>query len=151
VVLDPNDPSVERTTHRSLDLTRSVGSATLRGAKVDVVATGAEAEAALEWAGHVAAILLASEQVGAAQAVLDEAVGHACRREQFGRPIGSFQVIKHKCADMFVQVTPATQTCPCSRRRHWPSAPMRWCSARRRTCRCTVESASPGSIPHTST
>ena len=44
------------------------------------------------------------EQVGGASACLDAAVGYATTRVQFGRPIGAFQAIKHKCADMLVAV-----------------------------------------------
>jgi alkylation response protein AidB-like acyl-CoA dehydrogenase len=54
-----------------------------------------------------AAIALAAEQVGGAQRCLDLSVAYAKEREQFGRPIGSFQAIKHKCADMMVRVESA--------------------------------------------
>jgi alkylation response protein AidB-like acyl-CoA dehydrogenase len=53
------------------------------------------------------AIGLAAEQVGGAQKVLDMAVEYAKVRVQFGRPIGSFQAIKHKCADMLLEVESA--------------------------------------------
>ena len=56
---------------------------------------------------ELAAVGLAAEQVGGAQMVLDMAVEYAKVRMQFGRPIGSFQAIKHKCADMLVQVEAA--------------------------------------------
>ncbi len=52
----------------------------------------------------LAAIALAAEQVGGAQKCLDMAVDYAKERVQFGRPIGSFQAIKHKCADMLLQL-----------------------------------------------
>jgi alkylation response protein AidB-like acyl-CoA dehydrogenase len=55
----------------------------------------------------IAAVLLAAEQVGGAQRCLDMAVEYAKMREQFGRPIGSFQAIKHKCADMLLDVESA--------------------------------------------
>ncbi len=55
----------------------------------------------------LAAIGLAAEQVGGAQKVLDMAVEYAKVRVQFGRPIGSFQAIKHKCADMLLEVESA--------------------------------------------
>ena len=55
----------------------------------------------------VAAIGLAAEQVGGAQFVLEMAVQYAKDRVQFGRPIGSFQAIKHKCADMLLEVESA--------------------------------------------
>jgi alkylation response protein AidB-like acyl-CoA dehydrogenase len=55
----------------------------------------------------LAAVGLAAEQVGGAQFVLDMAVQYAKDRVQFGRPIGSFQAIKHKCADMLLEVESA--------------------------------------------
>ena len=54
-----------------------------------------------------AAVALAAEQVGGAQRVLDASVEYAKTRIQFGRPIGSFQAIKHKCADMLLEVESA--------------------------------------------
>ena len=55
----------------------------------------------------LAAVSLAAEQVGGAQKVLEMAVDYAKVRVQFGRPIGSFQAIKHKCADMLLEVESA--------------------------------------------
>ena len=55
----------------------------------------------------LAAVGLAAEQVGGAQKVLEMAVDYAKVRVQFGRPIGSFQAIKHKCADMLLEVESA--------------------------------------------
>jgi alkylation response protein AidB-like acyl-CoA dehydrogenase len=53
---------------------------------------------------HSASALLAAEQVGGTARVLEMAVEYAQVREQFGRPIGAFQAIKHKCADMLVEL-----------------------------------------------
>jgi alkylation response protein AidB-like acyl-CoA dehydrogenase len=55
----------------------------------------------------LAVVNLAAEQVGGAQRVLEMAVDYAKNRVQFGRPIGSFQAIKHKCADMLLEVESA--------------------------------------------
>ena len=55
----------------------------------------------------LAAVALAAEQVGGAQRVLEMSVEYAKSRIQFGRPIGSFQAIKHKCADMLLEVESA--------------------------------------------
>ena len=70
--------------------------------------TGISAEpsatAALEHTLDVAAIALAAEQLGGAQRALDMAVEYAKIRHQFGRPIGSFQAIKHRCADLLLEV-----------------------------------------------
>ncbi|HKA15896.1 MAG TPA: acyl-CoA dehydrogenase family protein [Myxococcota bacterium] len=67
---------------------------------------GAGAEP-LRRALDLGAIALAAESVGGAQRCLDLSVAYAKQREQFGRPIGSFQAIKHKCADMMVRVETA--------------------------------------------
>ncbi|WP_067800039.1 acyl-CoA dehydrogenase family protein [Actinomadura formosensis] len=64
-------------------------------------------EDALLRALDVAAVALAAEQLGGAQQTLDMTVEYAKVRHQFGRPIGSFQAIKHRCADMFVLVESA--------------------------------------------
>ncbi len=54
-----------------------------------------------------AAVGLAAEQVGGVELVMEMAVAYAKDRKQFGRPIGSFQAIKHKCADMLLEVEAA--------------------------------------------
>ena len=56
---------------------------------------------------HVASAALCAEMVGGAQRVLDISVEYAKERVQFGRPIGSFQAIKHKCSEMMLQVESA--------------------------------------------
>jgi alkylation response protein AidB-like acyl-CoA dehydrogenase len=70
---------------------------------------GAEGRA---WRGlartlDVAAVALAAEQVGGAQAVLDMVLEHVRTRRQFGRPISAFQVVQHKCADMALDIEAA--------------------------------------------
>ncbi|MFE2976989.1 acyl-CoA dehydrogenase family protein [Streptomyces sp. NPDC059258] len=54
-----------------------------------------------------AALLTAAEQLGSAARTTEEAVQHAGEREQFGFPIGSFQAVKHLCADMLARTEPA--------------------------------------------
>lgn len=56
---------------------------------------------------HKALTCISAEQVGGAQKVLEMAVGYSKQRSQFGRPIGSFQAIKHKCAEMLVEIESA--------------------------------------------
>jgi alkylation response protein AidB-like acyl-CoA dehydrogenase len=68
---------------------------------------GADGWATLNKTLDLAAVALAAEQVGGAQKVLEMAVEYAKVRVQFGRPIGSFQAIKHKCADMLLEVESA--------------------------------------------
>ena len=59
---------------------------------------------------HVGSALLATEQVGAAQHLLDLSVEYAKSRLQFGRPIGSFQAVKHRLADDLVALEHARST-----------------------------------------
>ena len=96
-----------RTALPTMDQTRK--QARLEFADVPAVLIGADggAEAGLSKTLDLAAVALAAEQVGGAQHVLDASVEYAKTRIQFGRPIGSFQAIKHKCADMLLEVESA--------------------------------------------
>tara|TARA_B100001113_G_scaffold200486_1_gene164267 strand:- start:219 stop:1331 length:1113 start_codon:yes stop_codon:yes gene_type:complete len=58
-----------------------------------------------------AAVLFSYEQIGGSQAALDMALNYAQERYAFGRPIGSFQAIKHKLADMYIALTLAKSNC----------------------------------------
>jgi len=101
---------VERRPHATMDQTRRFAAVTFRGVEVGADAlAGAEGQGAdaLARALDLARVAIAAEQVGGAQRCLDMAVGYAQERVQFGRPIGSFQAIKHKCADMMVAVESA--------------------------------------------
>jgi alkylation response protein AidB-like acyl-CoA dehydrogenase len=91
----------------TLDQTRK--QATLAFTKTPARLIGAEGAGWTAFAKmlDLAAVALAAEQVGGAQQVLDVTVQYAKDREQFGQPIGSFQVIKHKCADMLMEVESA--------------------------------------------
>jgi alkylation response protein AidB-like acyl-CoA dehydrogenase len=92
--------------HRTptLDLSRPQASVRLWGAPAILLATGVSATAIVEAALDIAAVVLAAEQLGGAQACLDMTVGYIKERRQFGRPIGSFQAVKHTCADLLTLV-----------------------------------------------
>ncbi|MFI0353863.1 acyl-CoA dehydrogenase [Actinomadura sp. 9N407] len=79
----------------SLDLTRSVGSIALEGLSVPE-------ERVLNGVDALAVVLLGAEACGVAGRALDDAVAYAKLREQFGRPIGQFQGVKHKCSRMLI-------------------------------------------------
>ena len=97
-------PGVRRTPLVTMDLTRPQATVTLDGAAARLLAGPDEAERVITHALQVGAALLAVEQVGAAQHLLDLSVDYAKSRLQFGRQIGSFQAIKHKLADMLVDL-----------------------------------------------
>ncbi|MGQ0775047.1 MAG: acyl-CoA dehydrogenase family protein [Pseudonocardiales bacterium] len=90
-----------------LDLTRRITDLALDGAPGRRVATGADAVAALHAGLRTGAGLLASEQAGLAQWCLESTVEFTRTRYQFGRPIGSFQALKHRMADMWAEATSA--------------------------------------------
>jgi len=91
----------------SLDLTRPLARVELADTPAVRIAPDGDGVALLERVRDLAIVALASEQVGGAAEALDMAVEYAKIREQFGRPIGSFQAIKHKCADMLLEVESA--------------------------------------------
>jgi alkylation response protein AidB-like acyl-CoA dehydrogenase len=91
----------------ALDLTRRLGRVDLDGAAAVRVGPEGDATEFLRKVLDLAVVALAAEQVGGAQACLDTAVEYAKIRVQFDRPIGSFQAIKHKCADMLLKVEAA--------------------------------------------
>lgn len=88
----------------TMDQTRKQSRLTLDGVSATLVGEEGGATPGLEATVQMAAAMLAAEQVGGAQRVLDRAVEYAKSRVQFGRPIGSFQAIKHKLADVYVAV-----------------------------------------------
>jgi alkylation response protein AidB-like acyl-CoA dehydrogenase len=89
----------------SFDVDRSLARLTLDEAPCRRI--GGVPPGALEAALMRARVALACEQVGGLQACLEAAVAYAGARRQFGRAIGSFQAIKHRCADMLVAVESA--------------------------------------------
>ena len=102
--VDATGPGVTRTALGTLDLTRPQAVVEFAGAPGTLVAGPDEAERVITQALQVGVALLAAEQVGAGQHLLDLAVDYAKTRLQFGRPIGSFQAVKHKLADMLVDL-----------------------------------------------
>jgi alkylation response protein AidB-like acyl-CoA dehydrogenase len=88
----------------TLDRTRKVSRLQFHDVPARLIGTDGEAAAGLARTCDLAIAALAAEQVGAAQRCLDMAVGYAKQRIQFGRAIGSFQAVKHRCADMLVLV-----------------------------------------------
>jgi alkylation response protein AidB-like acyl-CoA dehydrogenase len=109
-VIPGEAPGLERRRLPTMDQTRRQAEVQLRGVRVPAAALVGEEGAG--WAVlsatlDLAAVALAAEQVGGAQRCLDMAVAYAKERVQFGRPIGSFQAIKHKCADMLLRVESA--------------------------------------------
>jgi alkylation response protein AidB-like acyl-CoA dehydrogenase len=91
----------------TMDQTRKQSRLTFDSVPARLIGTEGQGWVALSRMLDLAAVALAAEQVGGAQKVLDMSVEYAKVRVQFGRPIGSFQAIKHKCSNMLLGVETA--------------------------------------------
>ncbi|HTW05306.1 MAG TPA: acyl-CoA dehydrogenase family protein [Streptosporangiaceae bacterium] len=91
----------------SLDMTRQLADLTLDGAPGRRVASGDAARQAVAAGLAAGAAVLASEQLGVAERCLEMTVAYLKERRQFARPVGSFQALKHRVADVWVGVTQA--------------------------------------------
>jgi alkylation response protein AidB-like acyl-CoA dehydrogenase len=108
--VDATAAGVDRTSLATVDLTRPMATVAFSNAPARLIAGPDEAKRVISHALRVGSALLAVEQVGAAQHMLDLAVDYAKTRWQFGRPIGSFQAVKHRLADMLVDLEHARST-----------------------------------------
>lgn len=102
--LSADSSGVTRSLLPSMDATRKLARIDFDGAPAQRLGNVHDGATALDRTLDQAAIALANEMVGGAQALLDSAIDYAKLRVQFGRPIGSFQAIKHKCADMLLEL-----------------------------------------------
>jgi alkylation response protein AidB-like acyl-CoA dehydrogenase len=103
-------PGVSRTTLESLDPTRNQARLDFAGAEA-VPLPAARGWAAVEALLERTAVPVAFEQIGGARTCLEMAKGFALERHAFGRPIGSFQAIKHKLVDVYVANELARSNC----------------------------------------
>ncbi|TAM64464.1 acyl-CoA dehydrogenase family protein [Mycobacterium sp.] len=105
--VDRNAAGITATRLDALDPTRRLARLDLRDCRSRRIGPAGDATPFLRRALDTANVALAAEQLGGAQACLDAAVEYAKVRVQFNRPIGSFQAIKHKCADVLVEIESA--------------------------------------------
>jgi alkylation response protein AidB-like acyl-CoA dehydrogenase len=103
-VVDRAAPGVDVRPVVSLDMTRQVADVVLDGASGRSLGVG---QPTVEHALRVGAALLASEQVGVATRCLEDTVAYLQQRRQFGRVLASYQALKHRLADLFIQVSSA--------------------------------------------
>ena len=95
---------MERTPLATMDQTRKLARVVFDAAPARMLGSAAGAEQAIEKMLDLTRIALAADALGGTGRVLDMSVSYAKTREQFGRAIGSFQAIKHKCASMLVDL-----------------------------------------------
>lgn len=105
--VDPASPRVTRTPVTSLDMTRQLCDVSFDDVPAGLLATGAEASSAVSAGLSAGACVLAAELLGVAERCLDITVAYVKERRQFARPVGSFQALKHRLADLWVSVAQA--------------------------------------------
>lgn len=120
-------PGVVRARQTALDATRPQARVQLRDVRAELLGQeDADVLPALAALGDPAAAVLACEAVGAADRVLERTVEYVGQREQFGRPVGSFQAVKHRLADVYVAVQAARSAAYHSA---WATSPTAACGA----------------------
>lgn len=134
VDVHPRSAGIEVTDQPVLDATRSFGHVRAGGAVVadDAIHSfrgDVRGGPALQHLRDRAAVAVACDSLGLAEAMLDETVGYVGIREQFGRRIGSFQAVKHACADMLVAVTVSRRLVAAAVRAVADDAPDAWVAA----------------------
>ena len=105
--VDGDAPGMSRVLLETLDQTRKQAGVEMAGTPARLIGRDGAGSAIVRDVATRAAVVLAMEQVGGAAQALEMAVAYAKVRYQFGRPIGAFQAVKHKCADMLVAVESA--------------------------------------------
>ena len=106
-LVDVSSPGVAKAPVVSLDMTRQLCDLSFDDTPATPIASGAAASQAFDAALTAGAAILAAELVGVAQRCLDMTVAYTKERRQFARPVGSFQALKHRMADVWVAISQA--------------------------------------------
>lgn len=104
-LVDGKAKGLTRRDLETVDATRRIGELVLDGVQAQLLPGSDDAEVLADVL-DVGRVLLAADTLGAAQNMLEQAVAYSLTREQFNRPIGSFQAVKHMCAEMAAGLEP---------------------------------------------
>lgn len=104
--IDGKSAGLTRCSLRTVDLTRSIGELIFDSVKAEPLTHG-DCQKVLRRMLDAGRVMFAADTLGAAQSMIEKAVDYAKVREQFGRLIGSFQAVKHMCAEMAAELEPA--------------------------------------------
>jgi alkylation response protein AidB-like acyl-CoA dehydrogenase len=105
-VLDAQSSNVEIVHLTTVDKTRTYAEVICRNADTELLELSRKSIEPIQKAIDAGRIMLAADSVGASQTMIDKAVDYAKERKQFGRVIGSFQAVKHMCAEMAADLEP---------------------------------------------
>lgn len=104
-LVDARSKGVQKTLLTSIDQTRAIGELAFNDVEAEPLGEG-NPPATLERMISAGRIVLAADTLGAGQHMIEKAVAYAKERKQFGRVIGSFQAVKHMCAEMIAELEP---------------------------------------------
>jgi alkylation response protein AidB-like acyl-CoA dehydrogenase len=104
-IVDAKAKGLERTTLTTIDATRAIGELHFDNVEAEPL-TGGNPQATLDRMIDAGRIMLAADTLGAGGRMIEKAVDYAKERKQFGRVIGSFQAVKHLCAEMIAELEP---------------------------------------------
>ena len=104
-VIEASAPGIEVIELTTVDKTRTSIELILKNVEADLL-SGSDDKSIIEKVLDAGRIMLAADTVGAAQVMLDKSVAYSLERKQFGRLIGSFQAVKHMCAEMAAELEP---------------------------------------------
>jgi alkylation response protein AidB-like acyl-CoA dehydrogenase len=105
-IVPADQVGVRRQTLTTLDRTRAFGLLTFADVAAEPLGLVSEARAATRMAIALGRVLFAADTIGAAQMMIEKSISYSRDRVQFGRPIGSFQAVKHLCAEMAAELEP---------------------------------------------
>ena len=103
-VVDVDDSDLHRRSLETVDWTRKLSEVTFNDTHVELLGQTNPSVDAMDYLFNVGIAALANEMVGGASRLLDAAIEYSKNRVQFGRTIGSLQAIKHKCAELLLEV-----------------------------------------------
>ena len=104
-LIEASSPGIEVIELTTVDKTRTSIELILKDVNADLL-SGSSDKSVIEKVLDAGRIMLAADTVGAAQVMLDKSVAYSLERKQFGRLIGSFQAVKHMCAEMAAELEP---------------------------------------------
>jgi len=105
-IVDADESGLEKVELSTVDITSFISELILDEVKTEMIGSGSGNIDAIQKAINLGRVALAAETLGASQCMLNRSVDYAKERKQFGRPIGSFQAVKHMCAQMASDLEP---------------------------------------------
>jgi alkylation response protein AidB-like acyl-CoA dehydrogenase len=105
-IIDASASGIEITHLTTVDKTRDSIELVLKNVDAEILPGSEQGTSVIDKVIDLGRIMLAADTVGASQVMLDKAVAYSLERKQFGRAIGSFQAVKHMCAEMTAELEP---------------------------------------------